>query len=78
MAVTIQPAKPDSIDYQVYFKRANGKLGQASVPIVIGTDDPHAEAILQVKEHLVGTGEGYSGAVLTVIPGAKVDQPLVA
>lgn len=51
---------------RVYWKNVTGKLSRMDVPEEV-TD--HEEAILLVKEHLVGTGEGYNGAVLAVFEG---------
>jgi hypothetical protein len=50
----------------VYFRRDDGKLGQINV----GTQDEQ-EAILEVKEALVASGEGWNAPVLAFIKGGK-------
>lgn len=56
------------MQYLVAFKNIEGKIGKMTVDIEDGTPDSYQEAIMQVKEHLVQTGEGYDGAVLALIP----------
>lgn len=50
--------------FRIYWHGVGRKLGRMDV----GTED-HEEGILSVKEHLVGTGEGFNGAVLAVVGG---------
>lgn len=48
----------------VYFRNKEGKLSQFESP-----KEDHAEAILEVCEALVASGEGYDKPVLAVIAG---------
>ncbi len=50
----------------VYFKKDDGELGMIHVDC-----EDHAEAILEVCESLVTSGEGYNKPVLAVINGGK-------
>lgn len=50
----------------VYFRNKEGKLGMFESP-----EKDHRDAILEVCEALVTSGEGYNEPVLAVINGGK-------
>lgn len=53
---------------KVYFKKDDGKLGMI---LVSGENIDHRDAILEVQEALVASGEGYNKPVLALIQGGK-------
>lgn len=60
----------------IYHRQDDGKLGcvQVSDTTDEGVAVGHGEAILEVCEFLVESGEGYNQPVLAVIKGGKNDK----
>lgn len=61
-------AKKVADPYRVYHRKDDGKLGQVNVS---GEGTDVADAILEVKELLVGSGVGYNEPVLALVQGGK-------